>query len=303
MPAWPLPPSVPNIYPSTVGGLSAPTLADLQFKYNGLTFGAGQDVGVLNVSGLGGLPTVNGQDQIFPRDTGEYVGVDAMGGRDPAIDMVIKASLFTELESLGSAFFAGGLLEQPLWFQLPGLPTLCSMVRPRLRTSTWDTLFAAGKVLLPSVTFHATDPRLYTQAQIATSPSSGSRSVSFTVTNGGNCEVRPVLVLKGPLAAPTISNAAVDSGVKIAFSAGTTIGSGDAIVIDTSTPHTVRYWNGDVVSGGASSAQNVYGWIDQSQTSWWNLLPGANPITCTSATGSSLAADHFEVWWPGGYIL
>jgi hypothetical protein len=135
MPAWPLPPGKPSIYPSTPGGISAPALADWQCSYGGVLMGPGTPIGVLKYHGLGGLPTVGSHDAPLPRDTGEVIGVDAMGGRDPGADLVITASIFAQMVALGAAFGAGGVLEQPFWFALPGLPALCSMCRPRTEPS------------------------------------------------------------------------------------------------------------------------------------------------------------------------
>lgn len=305
MPQWPLPPGEPPIYPSTPGGQTAPDIDPWQFVYNGVTFGAGTDIGLLKVRGMGALPDVGSEDLAFPRDTGQYIGVDAMGGRDPETDLILTSNIYVQMVNLGGAFFAGGVNEQPLWFQLPGLPTICSMVRPRKRVSDWDTLVSAAGMWTPTVTWHATDPRLYEQAQIADSASSDSGSVSLTVTNSGNVEMRPVMLLTGPLDAPSITNTSIGSAGNypaIVFADGTGIDDGDQVVIDFSTPHTLQYFVGGLAT--PSSTYNVYSWLSQGSdgTSWWNLPPGANVLTC-AASQDSLAADQFEVWWSNAYML
>ena len=300
MPQWPLPPSEPPLYPSTPGGVTAPSLSSWQFQFSSITFGAGTAIGLLNVEGLGGLPPVNSKDQAFPRDTGEYVGVDAMGGRDPVTDLIVTANIFTQMVSIGGAFRAGGYTEQPLWFQLPGLPCLCSMVRARVRPTKWDTMVSAAGMWTPTLTWHASDPRLYTQsASVATPANPDNGNAVLVVTNSGNVEVRPVLVLTGPLLAPVVSNTTIGSDVGIAIATGLTIASGDQVAIDCSTPHTAVYWTGGIAGG---TATNIYNWIDQANTSWWTLVPGANNLTLTSGN-TSLAAGQLAVWSPNGYVL
>ncbi|MGD0386823.1 MAG: hypothetical protein ABSB73_11905 [Solirubrobacteraceae bacterium] len=299
MPAWPLPPGKPAIYLSTPGGQSAPVLDDWQASYNGVTFGAGTPIGVLKFHGLGGLPTVGAHDVALPRDTGELVGVDAMGGRDPGADLVITANIFAQMVALGGALNAGGGLEQPLWFALPGLPTLCSMARPRTRADEWDSNVAAAGMWTPTVTWHATDPRLYDQASTAYTAASSSSSVGLTVTNAGNCETRPVLILNGPLAAPSIQFGSATPPIVISFAPGTSIAGGDTVVIDCSTPHTVTYWTGGLPGGSAADAYNM---LDQAATSWPTLAPGATTLTCT-ASQATIDPDCFGVWWADAYML
>lgn len=294
MPGWPLPPGQPAIYKSTPGGVTAPTLSSWQFYFNGVTFGASTSIGVTKVRGLGRLPAVNSQDQAFPRDTGEYVGLDSMGGRDPSIDLVLTSNVFTQMVTFGSAFAAGGVTPQPLWFQVPALPTLCSMVRPRNRDADWDTNLTAAAMWTPTLDFHANDPRLYAQAQtqdIWNSPN---------VTNAGNCEVRPVLVLNGPLNAPAVYNETISSSNPpgIVFQSSVSISSGDALVVDLSTPHTAVYHSGGVGPGGNS----VFEWLDQSNTSWWTLVPGVNQMS-VSVSGGSPSAGQVELWWASAYML
>jgi hypothetical protein len=299
MPAWPLPPGKPAIYRSTPGGQSAPTLEDWQASYNGVTFGAGTAVGVLKFHGLGGLPVVGSHDVALPRDTGEIVGVDAIAGRDPGADLIVTAGIFAQMVALGGALGAGGVLEQPLWFQLPGLPCLCSMVRPRTRVDEWDANVASAGMWTPTLTFHATDPRLYAQACTAYSPEASTGSVALTVTNAGNCETRPVLILNGPLSAPSVEFGSATPPIVIALATGTSIAGGDTVVIDCSTPHTVTYWTGGVSGGSPADAYNM---IDQAATSWPTLQPGDTPLTLTSG-GSSLDPDVFGVWWADAYML
>lgn len=300
MPGWPLPPGAPSIYPSTPAGQAAPSLEDAQASFNGILIGAGTGIGVLKFHGLGGLPAVNSHDQPFPRDAGEMVGLDVTGGRDPAVDLIITADIFNQMANLAGAWFAGGVLTQPFWFKLPGCPVMCSMCRPRTRPTDWDALTLAGGMWTPSITFHANDPRLYKEAQIlSTDAATLPATPALTVTNAGNCETRPVLVLTGPLAAPVIQFGESDPPILIQFASGTSIADGDQVVIDLSTPHTVTYWTGGI---GGTPSWDAYNWLDQATTSWPTLLPGGNTLSF-SAAQDSIAAGALECWFASAYML
>ena len=325
--SFPLPPGWPNIYPGTAGGITPPTLNDWQMQYGGLTFGAGTNYGVNNVEGLGGLGTINSQDQPFPRDTGEYVGVDAPGGRDITIDMWIQGTsgIYQAMVTVGSAMSSSAINPQPLWFKLPGLPLLCSMCRPRTRNGTWDSEVSAGGVWKPQITLHANDPRLYTAGQASAVDASGvviadgvtfpvqqfnlgplftTVSESLTLNNTGNTEMRPILVLDNqsgsqPMANPVITNSTIGSDAKIQLVSGATIAAGDVMTIDLGTPHTVVYWTGGIDSG--DSVVSAYNLIDRTNSTWWNLLPGNNSIDF--AASNSPAQGNLTVLWASAYTF
>lgn len=302
MPGWPLPPDEPAIYPSTPGGVTAPTLEDYQFQFNGVTFGAATGVGLLQMTGMGGMPTVNSKDVPFPRDTGEYVGVDVMGGRDISADFWLATGILDEMLSVGSSFASTPINPQPLWFQLPGYEILCSMCRARKRPEKWDAVWSAQALLTMTVDWHANDPRLYGQGRTQGFLNSGEGLAAASVDQAGNWEVRPVLVLNGPLHAPTITNTSIGSEGNwpaLVFVSGTEIAEGDQVVIDLSTPHTVNYWTGGI---GGSPQYNIYDWLDPVLTSWWNLLPGENLLTAQVSSGD-IADNQIEVWWSNAYML
>ena len=298
MASFPLPSGEPALYANTNGGFTAPTLSSWQFEYNGLTMGGSSPFMVKQAEGFGELPTVGSHDVAFPRDTGEWQGVDAMGGRDPILDLECTTNIFTEFVSLGKAVAVNPFSVLPLWFQVPTLEVLCSMCRPRKRTTPWDFPVAAAEWWRPTLTFHANDPRFYGAGQVA-SCSSGSGSVSLTVDNAGNCEMRPVIVLTGPLTAPAVQNTSVPGTPSIVFQSGTSIASGDQVVIDLDPSHLVTYYVGGISS--PSSRVPVYNWLDFSSTRWWNLPSGSNDLTC-SATGS-IASGAFQVWFSSAYLF
>lgn len=299
MASFPLPPGKPALYPNTDAGFTAPSLSDWQWEYNGLVFGAGAALGVLKAEGFGALPNVGSQDVPFPRDTGEWQGVDAMAGRDPILDIFTSTDVYTQFLNVGAACAVNPYSVLPLWFQLPSFEILCSMCRPRKRTSTWDTLVAAAGAWYPTLTWHANDPRLYGEGQVA-SAGSGSTSVSFSVDNAGNAEMRPVIVLTGPLEGPSITNTSISGSPSIVFQSDQSISSGDQVAIDLAPEHLVTYYVGGIAS--PSARVPIYNYLDFGSTTWWNLPAGTNDLTGT-VSGGSIASSAFSVWWANSYLL
>jgi hypothetical protein len=299
MASFPLPPGSPALYPNSDAGFTAPDLSDWQFEYNGLTFGPSTDLGILKIDGMGGLPTVGSEDVPFPRDTGEWQGVDAEAGRDPTIDVWTCADIYAQFRNVGAGAAVNPYSVLPLWFQLPSFEILCSMCRPRKRPTTWDADTAAAGEWMPSLTWHANDPRLYGQGQVGNFPSGGD-SVSLSVDNAGNCEMRPVLVLTGPLPGPSIINTSISGSPGIVFQPGVAVNEGDQVAVDLDPLHLVTYYVGGIAS--PSARVPVYNWLDFQSTTWWNLLVGTNDLTGTVASGT-IAADQFAIWWASAYML
>lgn len=105
----------------------------------------------------------------------------------------------------------------------------------------------------------------------------------MTVTNAGNFETRPVLTLKGPLAAPAVTNATY--GLTISFSQ-MTLGPSDVLTVDTDTR--ACYLNGAYCNADLSSA-------------WWVLQPGPNELLLTASDYGSGGA-YLEASWQDAYL-
>lgn len=304
--------------------LTPPTLSDYQFSYQGWTWGAGTAWGFTQVTGLGDLPEIRSADVARARDHGELVGLDLYGGRDITVDMWIKTdgtSLQDSLLTMAAATEVGLGTEQPLWFQLPNYPLLCVMCRPRKRTAPIDASYSAAQIVpAGAVQFHATDPRVYGAAQSVTvglpNPKAGmtfpaSFPISFgssqpsgvTVTNGGNTEMRPILILTGPVTNPTVQNASITGTPAVSFSNPTqtsyTVLAGDQLVVDLGNPSSVLYYSGGVASGSTPASRT--GWLGSSST-FWDLLPGANLIQFLSQDSAQVAGTC-EVTWANAYML
>ncbi len=187
--------------------LEPPTLENFQFEYNGLKFGAGTAWGVLGVEGLD-LAEIRNGDAGWPRDHGQAMGLDVYGGRDVIFDLWVKTdgtSLQHAMLALAAATVVRPNEELPLWFQLPNLPLLCVMCRPRKRPYKIDADYAAGNISQPELVLHATDPRIYTAAT-STAFTPNFPATSHTLNNLGNTELRPIVIFTGPITGPRITN-------------------------------------------------------------------------------------------------
>jgi hypothetical protein len=190
--------------------LEPPTLEDFQFEYNELVMGANTPYGVLLVEGLD-LAEIRSGDVSWPRDHGQAMGLDLYGGRDIILDLWMKTD-GTSLQHAQLALAAATIVrsdeELPLWFQLPNLPLLCIMCRPRKKPMKVETEYAAGNIGKPELHLRASDPRIYTAGE-ETELKPNHPATTKTLTNTGNTEMRPILVFTGPLARPTAKNEAI----------------------------------------------------------------------------------------------
>jgi len=189
--------------------LVPPELTDFQWSFNGLTMGAGTPYGVLLAEGLA-LADIRSGDVNWPRDHGQAVGLDLYAGRDIILDLWMKTdgtSLQHAQLALAAATVVRPLEEIPLWFQLPNMPLLCVMCRPRKRPIKIETDYAAAQIGKPELVLHATDPRIYQagreSAALKPKPPGGSTVV---LNNEGNTEMRPILFFAGPASRPRATN-------------------------------------------------------------------------------------------------
>ena len=188
----------------------APPLEDYEFFYNGLTFGDTTPWGVLKVEGLD-LAEIRSGDVNWSRDHGQAIGLDLYGGRDVIIDFWVKSdgtSVQHALAALAAASVVRPDEELPLWFKLPNLSPLCVMCRPRSRPMTIDSDYAAANIGKPTLTLHATDPRIYSVATdtplVMNEPPATPTTVE--IDNTGNTEMRPIVIFDGPIARPKIGS-------------------------------------------------------------------------------------------------
>jgi hypothetical protein len=143
--------------------ITPPTLNDFEYYFNGLHFGAETPFGVLGVEGLD-LAEIRSGDISYPRDYGQFKGLDLFAGKDIIFDFWEKSngvSLQSSQLELATATNIMPDEEFPLWFQLPNLPILCVFCRVRKRPTKIDSDYAAANIAKPELVLHATDPRIY----------------------------------------------------------------------------------------------------------------------------------------------
>lgn len=305
-------------------GTSAPSLANWQISFAGLTMGGGVNAyGISEIQGLD-APAILGGDLSRPREHGDFIGLDVYAGRDIVIagDVTTDGtSLASALKTLAAATITTGNTETPLWVQLPGLPLLSTLCRPRKRSIPVGISWSGGLAPM-ALAFHSTDPRLYGVALQTsgglgahgsglhppiTFPAAfggGSSATVLTITNAGNVETRPILVLTGPVTNPVIYNATTGWQISISnpTQTGYTLNAGDTLVIDTDT-HAVTYTASGTTVG--STRQN---WIVAGST--WpsyvgqvaGLTPGANLVQFTSADAGDVAGT-LAVQYAPAYLI
>lgn len=309
--------------------LTAPSLENWRFEFNGLELGAGTEYGIVGIEGLDLGGPVRAGDVVLPRDHGQTRGLDLLGGRDIIFDLWIAAktnTLATLQKNLGYATMVQPSAEIPLWFQLPGLPVLCSMCRPRTRKGKIDVDYATSSVYKPELAFHATDPRLYGQGQSLvisaeeTAHTGGVKPpftfplsfgatvpVGVAVTNAGNFETRPLLILTGPLPAPTITNTTVEGEPHLQLvrpgAEEPTIAAGDQVLIDLGNPHRILYYAEGIEAGRYSQGyepEDIYSWLT-GESVWWDL-PAETTSQVTLRTAAP-SAGTCEIQWSSAYTL
>jgi hypothetical protein len=104
----------------------------------------------------------------------------------------------------------------------------------------------------------------------------------MTVLNAGNFETRPTLTFKGPLTAPSVTNATY--GQTISFSQ-IALGASDLLTVDLLNK--VAYLNGSLRNADLSSA-------------WWVLWPGENTLELGSSASGSGA--YLQCSWSDAYL-
>lgn len=304
---------------------AAPSLSNWELQYNGLQIGNGTPYAVTNIEGLDN-PTVRNADIVRPRDHGQFVGLDLLGGRDITItgDFTTDGvSLQSAGKALGAAFVSGAVTELPFWFQFPNLPILCSVARCRKRTTPIDFGYSVATLAKMTILLHATDPRLYGAPQTAsvglptpvggmtfpaTFPLSfggGSNFSVLPVVNAGNVEMRPLLVLTGPMTNPTIVNTTAGWSLSFTNPAQTsfTLNAGDTLTIDTDTGHAVTY-----LASGTTVSSPRRNWVIAGST--WpdpsknvgGLVPGSNTIEFGSQDSGAVAGT-LTVKWASAYQI
>lgn len=187
-----------------------PELADFEYYFNGLRFGAETPFAVLGVEGLD-LADIRTGNVNWARDHGQAKGLDLYGGKVIVFDLWMQASggsLQASQLALAAATVVRTNEEIPLWIKLPTLDPLCIMCRPLKRKMKIDSDYAAANIGKPELSLETTDPRVY-GAGVATTISPNHPASTKVLDNTGNTEMRPIIVISGPVARPAITNKSI----------------------------------------------------------------------------------------------
>jgi hypothetical protein len=266
-------------------------MTDYTGSYNGLSFGPGTNVQLLQIDGFEDGASVTASDTQRPRDHGEFFSNDFAGGRIVTLKMLVLDSgagdFFSTVDAVKAATVPQAV-PLPLVITLPSGRSRQLLCRPRRRTFPVDPNYSF-RYGLSTVEFHANDPRWYdTTLQSVTllppaagggltfpvtfplSFGGGSVGNSATVTNAGNFGTRPVVTITGPCSTPSLQNG---SGATLSFNL--TLAAGDQLVVDFGARTAV-------LNGTA----NEYPTVVQPVT-WFELPAGSSTIRFSVASSSA----------------
>jgi hypothetical protein len=291
-------------------GTTIPTLGEYGASFGGYVWGPGTALEIKKLEGVD-MPAVRSGDSGRLRDHGLFRGLDVMGGREVVFtgDLHPLTGSLEEAEAaLATATVPGGSEDTPLFLNLPGWGTLATMARVRKRQMPRDIQLSLGKLGEVAMMFAADDPRWYaaTQQASVTPPSKtagfgfplkfnlsfggGSVAGSLSVTNAGNIETRPLLIVEGPCSSPSITNVTAEGSPNLTFNL--TIASGAKLVIDTDL-HTATYYGPGSSLGSTRLGTLVYG------SQWFTLGAGVNSLQFLAGSAEGTLA----VQWASSWIL
>lgn len=273
------------------------------WSYNGLTFGNGTNLAIIETDGFDDLPPVRAADIDKAAAHGAFAGIDVLGERTMNIKFALlgqdRPSYDALVQQLLGAFSV----------QTTELPLLCG------DNGGWLVNCRPRKVAAPRkldnhgvfnqdalVELVATDPRIYsaTQSTAMTGLSSSSGGMSFpatfplsfgsvgsgglvSVTNAGKFATDCTLTISGPVVNPIIDS--VTAGVSLLL--GITLGSTDTLVLNTAAKSIV-------LNGTASRTSSLmYG------STWFNLPPGTTQLRYRNNgafTASQLTVAFRSAW-------
>lgn len=292
-------------------GFSPPSLNDFQWSYNGLTMGAETPFGILKVEGLD-LPALRHGDVPWPRDHGEALGLDLLGGRDVIIDFWMKtdgSSLQKSQVELAAAAVPRPNEEIPLWFQLPNLPIMCVMCRPRKKPIPIDVNYAAAQVATPELQLHATDPRIYGAVEEATVELTENFETGkkLNVNNEGNIETRPWFLITGEVEGPAVQSESISPAPTLRFTLPeepkeATVPSDAQLLVKTELPHQVRLYP-EGYEGHPNNWENHMNYVTWDSI-WFDMIPGNNTLRYhADGETHTKSGTKLKVFWSSAWIL
>lgn len=272
-------------------------------SFNGLNFGAGQAIKIVEASGFDDLPTIRNGDITRSADHGSFLGSAWLGSRVVTFTLRIPgqaslSALDALIDSLRQATIVQNAQNLPL--VLNGNRQI--NCRPSRRSVPDNISDWAAWTTAPVLEFTATDPRIYDAALQA--PATGLATVSggmtfpatfplsfgaaasggyIFVTNNGTFESRPLAIIQGPVTNPAIEN--VTSGQTLTFNI--TLANTDTLTVDFNAR--------TVILNGTGNRYNAIA----SGSSWFTLAPGASTIRFLASTyqaGALLTLQYRSAW-------
>ncbi len=275
-----------------------------QFTYDGLVFGDGTDIDVVDIQGLD-LPDMRTSDQDVPGSHGLLAGLDRLAGRTVTLGLNVfegnETDLYASLHALSKATGPRDV-EFPLSFQVGNQTPMRVMCRPRRRNVpvTWSHLWS---FVPASVQFEASDPLIYSDAELmdtataalSTAGWSYDRSYDWSygtdlnppkVAHAYNEGTAPTwwrAAVVGPCASPTIYSSA---GGAVSWNGS--LAAGETLIFDSHpSKRTVA------IDGTASR----YLYLDAAST-WFPINPGLTDISLASSDGNGTMTLYWRhAWW------
>jgi hypothetical protein len=277
--------------------------ADRQIEWRSTLLGVGTPYGFQKLEGwLSDLPSMRGEDFDRPGRHGQFPGASEMSKRTITYSFLIATTL-DQLDAAVAELRAATApaevpVEEPLVIRIGGVSWM-AQARVKRRTVTVGVDDQVGYAT-GAIQWDATDPRCYSPAENSlstalASPSAGGLAFNLvfpldfgsgpvggflTATNNGTVATWPTFEIRGPVAAPVITNHA--TGERLTFSSALTVATGQVLTLDTDQRQ--------VTLNGVSAADKLM------TRSWFPLLPGqATRVDFTA--GSYDPAASLTVRW------
>ena len=269
-----------------------------QLELNGILMGPSTNYTVRNLD-MWSAPELRQGETARAQAHGMYQGTDWLSSRLVAAQLYVAAQT-TDAAEIGLRQVLAGAWQPPsdggtvplVWqeddgvkYRLNGKPRLASSaVSPRMPTEC---------------RFVATDPRIYANtlstastglassgggfavpALVPWSGGSGGTGSTISCPNTGTFSTPWVATFTGPLVGPALTHS---SGNVLNFG-GASLAAGETLVVDSAAK--------TVLLNGTASR---YLWLTVTQ--WFDLIPGANAITLTGASGSGTVSIAWRSAW------
>ena len=304
-------------------GTAVPPLPTYGVSFNGLALGPGTPYMIQKFEGLD-RPNVRSSDPDWPRFAGQSIGLDLLAGRDINLTLEISAdngiTLPEATQSLRNALAPRGTTEDPLYVCIAG-NTYVGYFRIRKHNVPIDVSYALGGLAKNVVVnMHATDPNFYatpTQSPICSlAAPSGGFQFPFTfplsfgggttgntveITNSGDVECYPVLVIAGPVTYPAVTNLTIAETLTFNL----VLAVGDLLIVQLGTPHSATYYaSGSYPNNGVSRLYTL-----STSSTWWYLPSGVGPNAVNNGTSTikftsqdtSFVAGTCTIWNTSAY--